>query len=170
MVSTWLPSIVSCSPQPAIQSRSPAKSSSSHLALDRGRGGGGPGGDIDDALLRDVQGPVILLVLLSAFRCLESGLNMAALNCVMLSPTGDPVPLPSEKFLFSSFPRGGALSSRWSTPDVARRMATRAPHEAQTDSCTHVGRARQPAVLLRRLLWRESELELLLVPDVVSRE
>jgi hypothetical protein len=37
----------------------------------------------------------------------------------------------------TTFPRGGALSSRWSTPDVARRMATRAPHEAQTDSCTY---------------------------------
>lgn len=29
---------------------------------------------------------------------------MAALNCVMLSPSGQPVPLPGEKFLFSSTP------------------------------------------------------------------
>ena len=37
---------------------------------DRGRGGvgGGPSGDVDDALLRDVQGSVILLVLLPTFR------------------------------------------------------------------------------------------------------
>jgi hypothetical protein len=35
---------------------------------------------------------------------------MAALNCVMLSPTGDPVPLPSEKFLFSSRTRTVSIS------------------------------------------------------------
>ena len=35
---------------------------------------------------------------------------MAALNCVMLSQAGDPVPLPSEKFLFSSRPRTISLS------------------------------------------------------------
>lgn len=50
------------------------------------------------------------LTILLAIKVAESGRNMAALNCVMLSPAGDPVPLPHEKFLFSSRLRTVAIS------------------------------------------------------------
>lgn len=68
---------------------------------------------------------------------------MAALNCVMLSHAGEPVPLPSEKFLFSSRTRTVSISLFARPPGADFSVQPRRGHEyKQNHGTLHVSQKR----------------------------
>lgn len=68
---------------------------------------------------------------------------MAAINCAMLSPAGHPVPLPGEKFLYSSMPATVALSLFARPPGADFSVQPKRGHEyKQAKGTVHVSQKR----------------------------